>query len=47
MSADKKSDMGKDSVNKDGNPQKTAGKKGRKSEHLSRPVSFQCYIIDF
>ena len=45
MSADLKSDLGKENVDKERNTQRTSAKKGRKSEPLSRPVSFQSLSI--
>ncbi|KAM6544710.1 hypothetical protein CsatB_025446 [Cannabis sativa] len=42
VSADKKSDGGKENVANEDNAQKTSSKKGRKSEPLSRPVICIC-----
>lgn len=41
VSADKKSDMEKENVNKEQTSGKASSKKGRKSASLSRPVSFK------
>lgn len=45
MSADRKSVVGKESVANEENPQRMSTKKGRKSEPLSRPVSFNGYML--
>ncbi|PON63766.1 ATPase, AAA-type, core [Parasponia andersonii] len=42
VSADRKSDVGKENVANEDNPQKISTKKGRKSEPLSRPVICIC-----